>query len=191
VRLCAIVGLVLCVPSPLLADQERAHTPLVFVAPSNEYYFKLVPKDVVDESAVGYVYRVEASRDKLVYRTKGWYSFEVLLSSDGSKIARRGPWARFDSPPEKTVAIAFYDQGTETAKYMISHLLQNLECVHRSISHYEWGSEIAWVPGAWPEQIQVETYDGQKIMFDMSSGKILERRRITARCTGPGRIPSR
>jgi hypothetical protein len=186
VRSYAIVAVSLCLPFQSLADQERPHTPLVFSAPSSEYYFKIVPKDVSDESAIGYVYRVEASRDRLIYQTKGWYSFEVLLSSTGSKIARRGPWARFDSPPEKTIAIAFYSQGSPTAQYVVSDLLRDLTCIQRSVSHYEWGSSITWVPGTWPEQIQVQTYDGQNIVFDMDSGKILERRRITARCSGPG-----
>src|SRR5687768_16029631 len=100
VRVYAIALLALCIPLRSPADEERSHTPLVFTSPSNGYYFKIVPKDVSDNSAMGYVYRVETIKDKLLYRTQGWYSFEVLLSSDGSKIARRGPWARFDSRPE-------------------------------------------------------------------------------------------
>jgi len=191
VKFSAIVALSLFLPAQSLADEERPHTPLVFSSPSNEYYFKLVPKNVSDESAVGYVYRVGAPRDTLVYQTKGWYSFEVLLSSNGSKIARRGTWAGFDNPPEIAVAIAFYSQGLPTTQYKVSDLLRDPTCIQHSISHYQWGGSITWVPGAWPEQIQVQTYDGQNIVFDMDSGKIVERRRITARCSGPGTSPGR
>jgi hypothetical protein len=76
-------------------------------------------------------------------------------------------------------------------QFMVSDLLTDLSCVRPSVSHYIWGSGFKLVRD-WDderetikEQIQIDTYDGQTITFDMANGKILKRYRMSNHCSGP------
>lgn len=187
----AIAVLAICVSLQAYGDSPSPRVPKIFISSSGSFYFKLIPESRHGGLGKGSVYRVEATQDKLLYQTNGWYSFNVLLSSDGTKIAHLGPWASLSSPPKETLAIAFYDRGILMTQFMVSDLLTDLSCVRPSVSHYIWGSgfklETVWdvERGGNTEQIQIDTYDGQTITFNMSNGKILKRYRMSNRCRGP------
>lgn len=180
-----------------VADQERHPVPLVFSSPSQEYYFKLIPgpgPNFLERDARGALYRVEKNEDTLLYTTTGWYSFEIIVSAGGDSLARRGPAPSNHIPASQTLAVAFYSRGALTNQYMVSDLVENLDCLPRSLGHYEWGGELLWgVDLLWGVRAQgeivvVNTYDGQSIIFDMKSGRIVKKRRITAGCSGPGTV---
>jgi hypothetical protein len=192
---CVLFAVLLALPFLAVADQERLPVPLVFVSPSNEYYFKLIPAagpHFHERDARGELYRVEKGKDTLLYETSGWFSFEVVVSADGNSLARRGPWPMLGIPESQTVAIAFYSRGVLTNRYTVSDLVENLNCLPRTLGHYDWGGKLLWgVDLLWGVRAQgeiavVDTYDGQSIIFDMKNGRIVEKRRITAGCSGPG-----
>jgi hypothetical protein len=82
----ATMILVVCLSYVLaaFADSEAMPRPMVFTSPAGNYYFRLIPGPDFDEKkAQGFLYRVAAEADELLYRTEGWYSFEVFVSNDG------------------------------------------------------------------------------------------------------------
>lgn len=190
----ALFAVLFALPFLAMADQERLPVPLVFSSPSYEYYFKLIPAPgphFHEREARGELYRVESGKDTLLYETSGWYAFEVVVSADGNNLARRGPWPTLGIPESQVLAVAFYSKGALTGRYMVSDLVENSDCLPRSLGHYDWGGKLRWgVDVLWGvraqgEVVVVDTYDGQSVIFDMKNGRIVEKRRITEGCSGP------
>ena len=119
-----IIFVVLCsIVIYAFADSEARPWPVVYASPSGNHYFRLIPAyDSKEKIAEGFLYRVAAGKDELVYRTEGWYAFTVLVSNDGRHMARTGPWPRSGSPPEKTIAVVFYTDGSTKQTNYLSEL---------------------------------------------------------------------
>ena len=156
-----------------LADSERMPIPQIFSSPNNTYYLKLVPDRQFDEKkAKGYVYKVGHEKDNLQYEIFGWHSFSVLLSPDGENIVRLGPWPRAGTPPDKALAIAFYNNGKLIKKYTVSDLIENPRDLPQSISHYSWGGRLKWSGNWWENTVQVTTEENKVIKFNIKTGAI-------------------
>ena len=158
-----------------LADSERMPEPLVFSSPSGSYYFRIEPsRDFDEQKAKGYLYRVSRETDKLEYESNGWYSFNVLVANGGAYLARTGPWPRFDSPPDKTPAVVFYEYGAPVRTYFVSDLVEDLSNLQRSVSHYSWGGSLKWSENWWDDEIQVTTAEDKVIKFNIRTAEIIE-----------------
>jgi hypothetical protein len=156
------------------ADSEAPPTPKVFASPSNSFYFKLIPSPDFDEGkSQGFLYRVTDGEDELLYRSDGWFSFDVLISVDGSYLARRGPWPRYDSPPETTPAVVFYVDGALVRTYYVSDLVNKKSALQRSISHYSWGGVLRWADDEGADILQVRTVEDKMIKFNIRTAEIV------------------
>ena len=171
-----------CLALHAYADSLAPNLPKIFFSPTGAFYLKLVPESRYGDKGKGEVYSVEASEEKLLYQTNGWYSHSVILSLDGTKIARRGPWANQNISPNKTLGIAFYDQGKLMSEFMVSDLMMDMSCIVRTVSHYFWSLEFKRET-KWDDEkktrtevIQIETLDGQTIRIDLNNGKMMERK---------------
>jgi len=157
------------------ADSERMPQPLVFSSPHGDYYFRLEPsRDFDERKAKGYLYRVSRETDKLEYESNGWYSFNVLVASGGAHLARTGPWPRFDSPPEETPAIVFYEHGAPVKTYFVSDLVEDVSNLPHSVSHYSWGGSLRWSENWWDDEIQVTTVEDKVIRFNIRTAEVIE-----------------
>lgn len=166
---------ILCTIRPdAAADSEMMPTPMVFAAPSNSFYLKLIPSPDFDErKSQGFLYRVTDGEDELLYQSNGWFSFTVLVSNDGSYIARRGPWPRYDSPPEKTPAVVFYVDGAPVKTYYVSDLVKDKSKLPHSVSHYSWGGELGWADEEGADILQVQTVEDKTIKFNIRTAEIV------------------
>lgn len=157
------------------ADSEAMPRPVIFASPSGHHYFRLIPAPDFDEkNAKGFLYRVAAEEDELIYRTEGWYAFAVLVSNDGKYLARAGPWPRFRSPPQSTPAVIFYADGVPVRTYYVSDLVEDLSALQYSVSHYSWGGSLQWVDGGWNNEIEVQTVENKTITFNIQTAEILQ-----------------
>lgn len=157
------------------ADSEAMPRPVVYASPGGAFYLRLIPSPDFDASKnEGFVYRVSAAGDELLYTTHGWYSFTVLLSADGRHLVRTGPWPRYNWPPEETPALVFYTDGVEMRRYVVADLVQDLTNLEFSVSHYSWGGHLQWTNEGWESTVQVETVEDRTIVFDIASGQIIE-----------------
>jgi hypothetical protein len=131
-------------------------------------------RDFDERKAKGYLYQVLRDSDKLEYETSGWYSFKVLVSNDGAHLARIGPWPRFDSPPDRTPAVVFYEYGAPKKTYFVSDLIGDLSNLQHSVSHYNWGGDLKWSQNPWDGEIQVTTVEDKIIKFNIRTAEIIE-----------------
>ncbi len=156
------------------ADSEAMPSPVVFTSPAGNHYFRLIPSPDFDEKkAQGYLYRVAAEADELLYRTEGWYAFQVLVSNDGRYLARTGPWPHYDWPPEATPAVIFYADGAPVRTYFVSDLIEDATELEFSVSHYSWGGALKWLDGGWNDTLGVETVEDRKITFNIQTAEIV------------------
>jgi hypothetical protein len=157
------------------ADEEAAPRPLVVSSPSGVYYFRLEPSPDRDEKkSRGRMYRVSEGEEILEYESNGWYSFTVMVANDGAHVARAGPWPRFDSAPEKTPALVFYEYGAPVKTYYVSDLVEDLSNLQYSVSHFRWGSDPHWAGDPQNYEIQVTTVEGKVVKFDIRTAEIIE-----------------
>ena len=106
--------------------------------------------------------------------TVDWYAFQVVLSSDGQYLIRRGPWpfhANYDE-----LAIAFYKNGQEIRRYAVKDLVADPESLPRSISHYMWEKVASF--DATSNVLHLETHNGEKYDFDVTTGNNLTNKEL-------------
>ena len=101
--------------------------------------------------------------------TVDWYAFQVALSSDGQYLVRWGPWPFHENYNE--LAVAFYKNGREIKQYTVRDLVAEPELLPQSVSHYEWEKEMSF--DATTNVLHLETHNGEKYDFDVTTGKNL------------------
>jgi hypothetical protein len=170
----ALAATLLVVPGAS-ADEEVAPHSLVFSAPSGHYYLRLDPSPDRDErKSVGRMYRVAAGADNLLYESLAWFSFSELVANDGVHFVRTGPWPGFDSAPEETPALVFYENCMPVKTYVVSVLIEDLSNLQYSVSHYTWGDEPHWTDDPRDYILQVTTVEDRVIRFDIRTAEIIE-----------------
>jgi hypothetical protein len=181
-----LTALLVACALPCRADSPALPMPQVIASLGNRYYLKVVPQDSYAggafDAAVYKVTEVSGGQDTLLYRVNGWGEGGALLWSDGSKIARTGPWTLSTISPRYALAVAFYDEGRVVAQYAIADLMQDLGCIQKSTNHYMWGDGLKWARNDASAEVEIDTYDGLAIVFDIRTGALLERRRIAQGC---------
>ena len=121
------------------ADRPVRPTPYVEVAPDRQHLFIMVPESHQGTTTIparGTAYQLQPDGSLLeLWNMEGWYG-TGHLARGGRHLVREGPWA--SEPPEQELAVAFYTDGKEIARYTVSDLLDDVENVKRSVSHYLW-----------------------------------------------------
>lgn len=102
---------------------------------------------------------------------------EVQLSSDGHHVIVWGGWP-FTSGTYRESALSFYEDGHLVASYEVNDLVSDPESLPHSVSHYKWvlGSSFDDAQGL----LNVQTYNQETYIFDISTGKITYARVSTA-----------
>ena len=148
VRFAMFAALVVSV-SIALADSPAAPFPYVETTFDGTHYFKMLPGEPhpFDENARGEFYRVGEQKDELLWRTEGWFAFQVFLAGNGDHMVRMGPWSSGGEPATNDLAIAFYMKGQLVKSYSTKDLMPDPSKVRRSVSHYKWIKSITGLPG--------------------------------------------
>jgi hypothetical protein len=176
----------------LLADSPAPAVPLAFTSDSgSDVLFTMVPPKFdksykVERDAFGVAYRVSADGSlKEIYRTKGWYSFQVFVSRDGRYIVRMGPWSVGHEPAKDDLAVAFYKDGKLLKEYSTAELVKDKSKVIATTSHYFWQAPSPVDDGVsenmrlkirlhldYTNTFDLHTIDGLTYSFDVTTGKI-------------------
>jgi len=182
------VGIFLFLAIPVRADSEMAPYPRVTSSEMGTCYFKQVPNvmetDQVTgnlyekQSAYGVAYRVEFfgnGTETEVWRTSGWYAFEVFITDTCDYLVRMGNWADGRQPSSEDLAVAFYNKGQLMKEYSTSDLVKDHSSVQSSVSHYIWqtgGNEYPRLVGNY--DFHLVTSDEIHYVFDVTTGLIKE-----------------
>lgn len=132
--------------------------------------------------AHGIAYEITASgKLKELWRTSGWYSFQVFLSHDGRHLVRMGPWSVGSEPAHDDLAVAFYQDGKLLKSYSTAELVKDHSKVQRSVSHYTWLADsdsraadatLHELKLGWDNVFTLSTIDGINYRFNATTGGI-------------------
>jgi len=148
--------------------------------------FTMNPGPEDRQSPWGVAYKLQGDGSlKELYRTAGWYSFEVFVSRDGRNLVQMGPWNSGQVPSSKDLAVAFHKDGKLVKSYSTTDLLKDPGKVSTSVSHYMWRADQddsilneqrkRVVPTLdYENHFTLQTIDGWKYVFDAGTGEILE-----------------
>jgi hypothetical protein len=164
------------------ADQERPPYPYITVSKSGHYYFKMIP-DVGGRQGqygrykgTGICYRVTPDeKDEIIWKTKGWFSFNTYLSYDGKYIIRMGDWIRGHEPSDEHLAVAFYKEGEHLKGYSTKDIVKDSSAIRRTVSHYEWLSDEK--PKLESHKFTIKTIDNIEYIFDITNGNIISHKK--------------
>lgn len=95
---------------------------------------------------------------------------KLELLSDGHHMVVWGEWSS-DTRTYNDTALTFYEDGRRLTGYAVRNLVMDPEELPHSVSHYQWvlDSALDDVQG----MLTVETYNNEKYVFDVSTGKIV------------------
>jgi hypothetical protein len=180
-------------PLCVLADSPAEPEPLVFASSrGGRAIFTMMPpeydsdyKQVKDAFGVAYLLQSDGKLKEL-YRTKGWYSFEVFVSADGRYLVQMGPWNVGRAPTSEDLAVAFFKDGKEIKRYSTADLVKDPSKVIVSTSHYMWrapdfrkkyqkGQALALLPqlNDYEKEFVLNTIDNWTYYFDIETGKLI------------------
>lgn len=183
----SIAALSLVRPAGVLADSPAPPVDYTKTSPNGEYIFVMLARED-DTSAYNQTHQIvkkEEIRSKYpqsgLYRNDGssaplwtvdWYSFGVFVFSDGVHLVKLGPWALSNNYSE--LALAFYRSGEETKRYSVSALVAHPSSLPQSVSHYMWARSSSFDDHP-TNRLHVETYNGERYIFDVTSGQIISK----------------
>ncbi len=192
-KLISILGIALLIPILSVADEEIAPRPLSFSGGNfSDAVFTILPPKYDDSRKVvkepfGVAYRLDSDGNlNELYRTKGWYAFQVYLSPSGRYLVRMGPWNRGRRPDKDDLALAIYDNGILLKSYSTADLVKDHDKVEASVSHYSWqasslidngqysaGERFKMIPNlGYNSLFEIHTIDGWTYTFDVTNGQI-------------------
>lgn len=195
-----IVAVVLLLPSTkVFADSPAPIRDFSRETPNGEFLFVMLAQDIDD----AYNQRGSVEEDELLrqtypqsgmYRNDGsttplwtvdWNAFGVTLSDDGRHLVRWGPWPFQGNYFE--IAVEFYRDGKLLRSYKVDDLVAMPMALPHSVSHYRWledaGDDLN------NNTIWVQTYEGRRYVFDLTTGKVIEGRlpiKLTTLICGAG-----
>lgn len=178
------------------ADQEALSCDAQVVSENQEYvfvYFALTEKIFREDSPQKDRELRKKYPESGLYRkndsqTPLWKFHEVIdwpiqayVASDGKHLAVVGPWPRLwnEKDMEKggaalnQPALLFYGEGRPLKSYLIGDLAQDAKMFPRTASHFQWKKDIKFDDQK--GRLFVETHDGQKLVFNVVTGDIIER----------------
>jgi len=172
--------------SSLWADRPVAPFAYVTAGFGGTVYYKMMPDPSGNwNEGHGVAYRVRADgSDEELWRTAGWYSFEVFISSDGNYLVAMGPWNTGSEPSTKDLAIAFYRKGKLLREYSTAELVKDKGRVKATVNHYMWlardvrktDPNIAEPESDlrlfWDNTFRLTTCEGIVYYFDATTGDI-------------------
>jgi len=180
----------------LRAEDDAQPRPFVAASTNGYCYFKLVPEGDLYAPGKGAMYLVEKTTDTLIYTTEGWFASQVIVATPrymarvieiGRGNGKSGePETAANTPPDKQVALAFYDRGKLLKQYTVAELLADpskISALPRNYLYFKDAPRFYTRRLTREEQIArnrkgehgywviAEMRDGQRLFFDMSTGE--------------------
>ena len=166
------------------ADSPRWPVPLVFTSdPGSNVVFAMNPPlygpdHMLTRQAFGIASRLGTDgKYAEIYRTEGWYSFEVFVSRDGRYLIEMGPWNGGNRPEKTHLAVAFHKDGKLLKSYSTAELIKNPDKVMVSVSHYMWRAHAPQLSD--DNVFTLHTIDNLTYKFDVTTGIIKSTKKTT------------
>ncbi len=193
-RVCLSLMLSCAVHAPHVAhaDEEMAPRARMFASADGGASFAMLPpeRNALEGMSgsggrgIAYVLRKDGTLKEL-YRTTGWYAFELFISADGKYLVRFGGWHRGRVPDKDDLAVAFHRDGKLVKQYRVTDLVKDPSKVRATVSHYFWrpdegGDGPKPELADWDKSFTLQTVDGWEYVFDLPTGAIKRQTRVAA-----------
>jgi hypothetical protein len=199
-RFLAILAILVPV-SAAFADKPGPPMTYTKTSPNKQFLFVMVSPDSLEEEVKRYnedaakkvrairttypksgLYKNDGSKEPLW--TVDWFRGSVIVPSDGvhlvsveytppSKVRRNDPL------PKESLqqpALSFFAKGKLLRSYEVADLVDRPEQLSRSVSHFRWMKEHNILDQK--QQLEVITYDGNNVLFDLKTGDIVKKTRV-------------
>ena len=154
------IFIILIISLPLFLSEAHADEikkpgkPFITASDGGAYYFINVDEKfhfeenigiIQDSPAFGKAYKVlDDGNSKEIWSVVGWYGGRLFLSMDGQYLIRVIGLIIGNEPSQEHLAIAFYKNGVEIARYSPIDLIENVNNVIHTSSSYMWTSEDSY-----------------------------------------------
>jgi hypothetical protein len=173
-----LIALSMSVAVPVIADEEAPPADYTKETENGKYIFVMLaperPHRVSKNDEIRALYKHSGLYNKTgTYEPLWqvfWYSFTVYPSSDGKHVVRMGPWAQTTSD----LAIAFYAEGKELKQYAISDLVEDINKLKYTVSHFFWRTDIKYNDKE--GTVFLKTVDGISYTFSVKTGEIIDKK---------------
>lgn len=179
-QIIAVLILLIFTGSLSWADLEALPFPYTTTTENGHFYFKMIPDSSYDDTnkGTGTCFEVTGGEtDKILWKTTGWYSYQVFLSEDGVYLVRMGNWARGHEVSAEDLAVAFYKNGELIKSYSTKDLIKDASAIQRTVSHYFWSAKTP-VFKPHENKLIIVTTDNLEYIFDISNGGILSQKKL-------------
>ena len=145
----------------------------------NEKHQKVV-KDIRERYSKSGMYRNDGSNQPLwTVDPLDWWA-GVKITDDGLQAIGQGHWSNLSHQMSnathedlKQIAFSIYGNGKLIRSFMINELVDNPKLMRASVSHFEWLRKSKIVNDK--HQYEIDTYDGNHIIFSLETGAILSK----------------
>lgn len=172
-----------------IADSGPPPGPKMFVSPSGEFCFAMLPPkpiaasdDDPDKNGSGVAYRLYARGEmEELWRLSGWYSTDIFISDDGEHLVRMGDRPSRGEVSYADLAVAFYRKGTLLRQYSTKDMIRDPDKIGKG-TYCDWRLDwqrsripaedlVKYQPRLYGDnQFRIFTADGFKHIFDVATG---------------------
>lgn len=177
-----IVAAVLLIPSTkVFADLTGPPRDFSVESPNGEFILVMLANSATQEVIKDVFLRKNHPQSGLYRNDRShellwavdWGPADASVSSDGHHVVRWGFGGRHGDYFFKT-ALEFYRDGKLLKRYMLDDLVANPFELPHSVSKYRWAEDYGHDDAT--NTIWVQTYEGRRYVFDLTTGKLIEGR---------------
>lgn len=131
------------------------------------------------------LYKNDGSKEPIW--TVDWYRHEVDIANDGVHLVRHGRWPSLEGKFKdknrtitkkdlKQEAVSFFAKGKLLREYTIGEVVDRPGELRMTVSHFMWRKSARLVNEK--SQFELGTLDGNLVRFDLTTAKIIEKKKV-------------
>jgi hypothetical protein len=166
VALSVVLGVTLA-----LGDSPNRQYAKAVASADGQYFMLVTPVDLKRRSWIWTVYKMQdLGAFKEAWTSDGAYCTHILLGNDGASVVcvESRPSGH---TPKDDIVVAVFNKGKMVKSYRPSDLVQNLDSIRYSTSHYRWLAED-FRPRLEEPLLKLETVEGDTYVVDIRSGEL-------------------
>jgi len=188
-----VVLALISVIEPARADKPAPPLSKKITSANGKFVFVLIsPSAKVDEIfkneairayyAKSGLYKNDGSKEPLW--TVDWFRYKVDVAEDGEHVIRHGDWPNRPNGMKNSIitkedlkqeGVSFFAKGKLLREYSIGELVDDTSKLSTSVTHFMWRAESRLIDET--KTLELRTYDGNRFRFDITTAKILEKKR--------------
>jgi hypothetical protein len=133
------------------------------------------------------LYKNDGSKEPLW--SVDWHRNRVYVAGDGIHLVREGNWPKRGKPGDRGPSVSkkdleqesfsFFANGKLLRQYPIGEIIDDPQALPKSVSHFRWLHKASVLDDT--KQFEAITLDGNRIVFDLATAKVLRKEKVNLR----------